>query len=92
MVVNSINYLNLDTLYDIALDKRNGDKYKVFKFSRNFSELLNHVVITLQLSDVTMYEYIFLKTFLLIMYFITIVLQFLEIFDIIFVSLLERSR
>ena len=63
MEIKNINYLNLDTLYDIVIDKFYDQNFKEVKFGKNFSRLLNHVAITLELDNITQYEYIFLKMF-----------------------------
>lgn len=63
MEIKNVNFLNLDTLYDIVVDKFYDDNYKEIKFGRNLSQLLNHIVITLELSSVSKYEYIFLKMY-----------------------------
>ena len=63
MIVNEVNYLNLDTLYGIVVDKSNNDYYKSLKFGRTYTDLLNHTSITFQLKNVTMYEYLFLNKF-----------------------------
>lgn len=63
MEIKNINFLNLDTLYQIVLDKFYDPNYDKIKFGRNLSQLLNHIVITLDLSSVSEYEYIYLKMY-----------------------------
>ena len=63
MEIKNINFLNIDTLYQIVLDKFYDQNYQNVKFGRNLSQLLNHMAITLELSDVTAYEYLYLKMY-----------------------------
>jgi len=63
MEVKNINFLNLDTLYQIVVEKFYDKNYNQVKFGRNLSQLLNHIVISFELSDVSEYEYIYLKMY-----------------------------
>lgn len=63
MEINNINFLNLDTLYQIVVDKFYDHNYSNVKFGKNITQLLNHIVITLELSNVSEYEYIYLKMY-----------------------------
>lgn len=63
MEITNINFLNLDTLYQIVIDKFYDHNYNNVKFGRNLTQLLNHVVISLDLSSVSEYEYIYLKMY-----------------------------
>lgn len=63
MEIKNINFLNLDTLYQIVVDKFYDTNYDKIKFGRNLPQLLNHIVITLELSSVSEYEYLYLKMY-----------------------------
>jgi hypothetical protein len=63
MIVDRVDFLNIDTLFEIVVESSNSNYYSSLKFGRTLNELLNHISITFQLSQVTMYEYLFLKRF-----------------------------
>lgn len=63
MEIKNINLLNLDTLYNIVVEKYYDINFRNVKYGRNFQQILNHIVITLELDSVSQYEYIFLKMY-----------------------------
>ena len=63
MEVKSINFLNLDTLYDIVLEKYYDINLRNEHYGRNLQQLLSHIEIILNLGEVSQYEYIFLKMY-----------------------------
>ena len=63
MKIEKISVMNMDMLYDCVIQQMDSDKFKNAAYGRNFSQLLNHITITMNLTDVTSYEYMFLKMY-----------------------------
>lgn len=63
MIIDKISHLNLDILYKGLIDKQKDPKLRNAPFGRNFARLLNHMSITIELSEITDTEYFFLKMF-----------------------------
>lgn len=63
MKIDNVILHNIDSFYDLMESKLRHSQYKMAKFGRNFSQLMNHISVTLELSDVTDYEYIYLKMY-----------------------------
>lgn len=61
MKVTKIDFLNIDKLYQIAINKEEDPNYKLKQFGRNLPQLYSHIVIKYDLTEVTPIEYIFLK-------------------------------
>jgi hypothetical protein len=63
MIINDLKIMNMDIFYDIIRKKLDNPATNKTMFGRNFSQLLNHVSVVMELSDVTDFEYIFLKMY-----------------------------
>jgi hypothetical protein len=63
MKVNAVKILNLDNIYQCIADAQHNQTFKNLMFGVNYSQLLNHINIILELDEVTRMDLIFLKMF-----------------------------
>ena len=63
MEIKEVQYFRLDIFYEMLYIKSQDERNKEVRFNRNFSSLLNHVSINLTLSNVSEYEYVYLKMY-----------------------------
>lgn len=63
MKVEKLSIMNLEMLYKCTAEQKESTKWRFAPFGRNFPQLLSHITFTFELSDVSDYEYIFLKMY-----------------------------
>lgn len=63
MKVERVSLLNIDDLYEAVLRKQNDEDYRFKQFGMNLPQLLSHMSISFSLSEVSAFEYIFLKNY-----------------------------
>ena len=61
MNIRNLSFLNIDDLYSILVERSLDENHKNEQFKRNYPHLLTHMSITFHLTEVSLYEYIFLK-------------------------------
>jgi hypothetical protein len=63
MKVKKVNLLNIDDLYEAVLRKQYDNDHKFKHFAMNYPQLLSHMSISIELDEISIIEYIFMKNY-----------------------------